>query len=128
MFSDPSRLWKLLENGTLQNKKQNKWQPDGNWTFVTATENKALIRIKNNVNNKILSGFSKAKPNATFVKNRHIQLWKRGQPDNEGYYTLHNSESQKVITAESSTADTDSFELKGKCILFTVFRCLLKYL
>ena len=50
------------------------------------------------------------------VEGKPGQLWKRGQPNNEGYYTLQSSESLKLITA-----DTDSFELKGKCIINTYF-------
>ena len=56
---------------------------------------------------------SKAWANETFVKGKNTQLWTRGQPNNEGYYTLQSSESQKFLTA-----DTNSFELIGKCILF----------
>ena len=108
----------MFENGTLKNK-ENTWQPDGNWSFTNATEknlqNEKWIRIKNKVNNKILVGFgSKAIANETFVEGRPIQLWKRGQPDNEGYYTLQNSESLKFITA-----DTHSLELKGKCVIYS---------
>ena len=33
------------------------------------------------------------------VEGKPGQLWKRGQPNNEGYYTLQSSESQKLITA-----------------------------
>ena len=105
----------MFENGTLKNRG-NTWQPDGIWIFTNASEknmqSENWIRIKNKVDNKTLVGFgSKAIANETFVEGRHIQLWKRGQPDNEGYYTLQNSESQKFITA-----DTYSLELRGKCI------------
>ena len=63
-------------------------------------------------NKTLLGGFgSKAIANETTKEGRHVQLWKRGQPNKEGYYSLKNSESQKFITA-----DTDSFELKGKSI------------
>ena len=110
----------MFENGTLKNRG-NTWQPDGNWIFTNATEknwqNETLIHIKNNVTNMILTGFIyKAYPNETFVEGKHSQLWKRGQPDNEGYYTLQNSESQKFMTA-AWTADTYSLELRGKCII-----------
>ena len=42
---------------------------------------------------------SQAMPVETFVVGKRGQLWKRGQPNNEGYYTLQSSESQKLITA-----------------------------
>ena len=47
----------------------------------------------------------------TFVVGKPGQLWKRGQPNNEGYYTLQSSESQKLITA--------NLHLQGKCTLNT---------
>ena len=104
-----------------------KWKSDGNWTFEKATEknwqNEKLIRIKKDFDNKtLLGGFgSKAIPNDTFTKGRHIQLWKRGQPNKKGYYSLQNSESLKFLTAHTEintwTSDTDDFELKGKSIL-----------
>ena len=115
----------MFENGTLKNRG-NTWQPDGNWIFTNATEknlqNEKWIRIKNKVDNKTLVGFgSKAIANETFVEGRHIQLWKRGQPNKKGYYSLQNSESLKFLTAHTEintwTSDTDDFELKGKSIL-----------
>ena len=107
----------MFENGTLKNKGSTAWQPYGNWIFTNATEknrqNEKWIRIKNKVDNKTLVGFgSKAIANETFVKDRHVQLWKRGQSNKEGYYSLKNSESQKFITSNS----TDSFWLEGKSI------------
>ena len=118
LISDPSQLWKLFENGTLKNKG-NPWQPDGYWSFTNATENnwqnENLIRIKNKNDGvdgtKFLRDFgSKAIANET-VEGKKGLLWKKGQPNDQGYYTLQNSESQKLITA-----DTNSLELKGKSI------------
>ena len=122
LFSDPTQLWKLLANGTLKNKER-KWQPVGNWTFTSATEknrkNETLIHIRNNNDNKTLGAFDRrAIANETFVKGKHTQLWKRGQTNTEGYFTLQNSDSQKFMTA-----DSNNFELKGKCIL-CISRCL----
>jgi hypothetical protein len=67
----------------------------------------------------ILTGFgSKAIANETFVENKHSQLWKRGQPDKEGYYTLQNFESQKLITADAYVIYRHNWiDLKGKCML-----------
>ena len=121
MFSDPSQLWKFFENGTLLNKKTNK--TDDDWIFEEATEknwqNEILIRIKKKFDNTtLLGGFgSKAIANETFVKDRHVQLWKRGQSNKEGYYSLKNSESQKFMTSKS----TDSFWLEGKSISTCIY-------
>ena len=128
LISDPSQLWKLSVDGILKNKDElragvNSWQPDGNWTFTDATEknwqNETLIHIKNNVTNMILTGFIyKAYPNETFVEGKHSQLWKRGQPDKEGYYTLQNFESKKLMTAEAGQEYKNNLiQLQGKCML-----------
>ena len=49
----------------------------------------------------------------TFVKGKAEQLWKKGEPDAEGYFTLENSKVPKVITAYS---DLD-LEIKGNITL-----------
>ena len=113
LISAPSQLWKLFENGTLKNKGSG-WEPYGNWIFTNATEknrqNEKWIRIKNKNNGGFLMDYGKkAIANETVEGKPDQQLWKKGQPNNEGYYTLQNSESQKLITA-----DTNSLELKGK--------------
>ena len=38
------------------------------------------------------------------------QLWKKGEPDAVGYFTLRNSREPKLLTANSSTS---SLEIKG---------------
>ena len=115
LISAPSQLWKLFENGTLKNKGSG-WEPYGNWIFTNATErnrqNEKWIRIKDRNYGGFLMVFgSKAVANET-VEGKPGQLWKKGQPNNEGYYTLQNSKLLKLLTA-----DTNRFELKGKCII-----------
>ena len=44
-----------------------------------------------------------------FEENKAEQLWKKGVPNDEGYFTLENSKVPKVMTAISPT----SLELKG---------------
>ena len=43
-------------------------------------------------------------------QDRGDQLWKKGDPDNEGYFSLENSKVPKVMTAISLR----SLEIKGK--------------
>ena len=44
-----------------------------------------------------------------FVADKAEQLWKKGEPDAEGYFTLQNSGEPKVLTAISES----SLEIKG---------------
>ena len=49
----------------------------------------------------------------TFVKDKPGQTWKRGESNNEGYFTLKHSESPKVMTAVSE----NKIVLKGKFVV-----------
>ena len=77
-----------------------------NWIFTNATEktwqNETLVHIKNNVTKMTLTSYGIRRliaiANETFVEGKHSQLWKIGQPDKEGYYTIQNFESQKLIS------------------------------
>ena len=44
-----------------------------------------------------------------YQRNKHEQVWKKGEPNAEGYFTLSNFKVSKVMTATSSTI----LELKG---------------
>ena len=103
-----------MANGTLKNKKHKKWQPDGTWTFTSTTENETLIEIKNIGTNKFLGGFGSMVAIANETVRGKPHLWKKGHPNNEGYYTLQNSESQKLITADTQSNRLNTFQLKGK--------------
>ncbi len=48
------------------------------------------------------------------------QLWKKGVPNDDGYFTLENSKVPKVMTAVSPT----SLELKGNSNSETIWSCL----
>ena len=48
-----------------------------------------------------------------FQKDRAEQLWKKGEADKDGYFTLQNSKLQKFLTAISSSG----LEIKGKITL-----------
>jgi hypothetical protein len=48
-----------------------------------------------------------------FEGDKNEQLWKKGDPNAEGYFTLENYKTSKFLTAASST----SLELKGNITL-----------
>ena len=59
-----------------------------------------------------------------FEEDKDEQLWKKGEPNAEGYFTLENSKVPKIMTAVSP----DSLEIKGNITLRYILTCLLKLL
>ena len=113
-ISDPSQRWKLLKNGTLKDKK-GLWQSDLSWIFKNNTGGKIYIKNNNNIKIRVLGAGSLDKVSIVdLIEERPGpgQLWIQGKPDTEGYTTLENSKSKKLLTAIS----TWSQEVKGKCI------------
>ena len=77
---------------------------------LTTIRNDGLLRIENINKTKVLEATNDSKVILeNFKKDRHRQLWKKGEPNAEGYFTLENYKVPKVMTATSST----SLELKG---------------
>ena len=88
------------------------WKSDDSWTFTT--EDDDLIYIENRLKTKVLGATSDGKViPEVFVAGKAEQLWKKGKPDAEGYFTLENSEVPKVLTAISESG----LEIKGNIIL-----------
>ena len=72
---------------------------DEKWKFKT---NDDLIYIENISKKKVLGTKSDGKVILEdFKKDQAEQLWKKGEPDAEGYYTLENSNMGKFMTAIS---------------------------
>ena len=100
------QLWKL-DGNTLLNK-EGLWMSDEKWTFKTFLR---LICIENINKTKVLGTKNKSKVILeNFEENKLKQLWKKGEPNAEGYFTLENVSVSNVMTATSST----SLELKSK--------------
>ena len=100
-ISNIDQLWKL--DGTALKSKANVWTSNDEW----------------NIKNKCIQNISKQKVLGTaydgkvieeeFTEGKFGQLWIKGEPNNEGYFTLRNPQSQKVMTAISATG----LEMKG---------------
>ena len=72
------------------------------WNFES--KNDGLICIENTSKTKVLEATSDGKViQEVFVEGKADQLWKKGDPDTEGYFTLENSEVPKVITGISES-------------------------
>ena len=48
-----------------------------------------------------------------FVKDKANQLWKKGEPDADGFFNLENSEVPKVITAISNNGPNTAITNTG---------------
>ena len=107
-FSDKTQRWKLDSNtGKLENK-EGVWKSDGDWEFKPQIN--GLIYIENTSKTKVLGSTSDGKViEEVKVEGKAEQLWKKGEPDAEGYFTLQNSGEPKVLTAISES----SLEIKG---------------
>ena len=73
-----------------------------------------MICIENINKTKVLGTKNKSKVILEkFEEDKHGHLWKKGEPNAEGYFTLKNYKVSKVMTATSSTR----LELKGNITL-----------
>ena len=101
----------------LLNKK-GLWTSDDEWNFKTKDgliyiENISETKVLGTVLTSIVGHFTVKVILGDFIKDEtrytFHQLWKKGEPDAEGYFTLHNSGEPKVLTAISES----SLEIKG---------------
>ena len=99
------QLWKL--NGTKLFNKANLWNSTDEWNL--RAEGK-MVYVENTSKNKFLGTFDDVFHDETLLLNSVGQMWKMGIATNEGYFTLLDPDSQKVLTASSSHC----LEIKGK--------------
>ena len=100
-FSDEIQRWKL--NGLMLKNKEGAWKSDDNWEFKPQIN--GLIYIENTSKTKVLGSTSDGKViEEVKVEGKAEQLWKKGEPDAEGYFTLQNSGEPKVLTAISESS------------------------
>ena len=93
----------------LQNKAKI-WMSDefaNSWVFKTKTN---LIYIENIVSKKVLGTTNDGKViPEDYKEGKAQQLWKKGEPNAEGYFTLQNFNESKLMTAIS----TSELQIKG---------------
>ena len=88
--------------------KKGLWKSVDLWNFKTKDD--GLVYIENTSKTKVLETTNDNQVILEdFEENKAEQLWKKGVPNDEGYFTLENSKVPKVMTAISQT----SLELKG---------------
>ena len=95
----------------LKNKKAT-WMSDEQWNFKTSNDD--LIHIENISKTKVLATASDGQVILEDLEEgKAEQLWKKGKPDAEGYFTLINSKVPKIMTAISPSV----LQMKGNIIL-----------
>ena len=103
-------MWKL--DGKALKNKANLWNSDDEWKLEMKD---MMIYVENTNKNKVLGitryfgEFSKV-IEEDFVEGNTRQLWKKGKPNAEGYFTLENHGLRKTLTATSA----NSLEIRGK--------------
>ena len=95
--------------------RAHKWKSDDIWLLKPAEDNNYYI--ENVSENKVL-GIQDDQ--VDLVQPSAKELWHKGEPNREGYFTLTSSSSEKALTAISANC----LEIKGK-IMFIAF---LKFL
>ena len=92
-------------------KNKGLWMSDEEWNFKAKDE---YFYIENMSKTKVLSAKSHGEVILEdFEEGKAEQLWKKGEPNAHGYFTLESYNVSKVITANSSA----SLELKGNITL-----------
>ena len=96
-FSEKNQLWKLDGKSKLLSKadfraaKDFTWKSDDLWVFITNDDDSIYIKSSNKT--KVLEATN---DNRTFFedfeKDKAMQLWTKGKPDADGYFTLSSPE------------------------------------
>ena len=90
--------------------KANLWKSNDSWQFITNDQDYRIVYIENTKKEKVLAVISNDRViEEPIMKGKFGQLWERGTKNDEGFYTLRNSESTKVLTAISLM----KLEIKG---------------
>ena len=114
LILDPKQLWKF-EGKILKNKNwidtANNWEhKDKEWS---TSKKGSLIYIQNDLKVLALKSSNKVelevKDDSLIGDKDYRQLWRKGTPNIEGYFTLENYQSKTFMTA---TSDVD-LEVKG---------------
>ena len=97
-----SQLWELNDE-VLQNKEGH-WVSDQDWNFKPGKD--GLIYIESITDDQVLE-FRQDLDNTVvleeFEEDKAEQLWKKGEPNADGYFTLENAKVPKIMTGISSS-------------------------
>ena len=106
------QFWKI-KGQTLENMGNN-WQSIDEWKLKAEGE---MFYIENSSNNKVLGATIDDKVvEEDFVGGKGEQLWSKHVINNDGNFTLKNSEAQKLLTA-----NPNGLKIRGMIKLKSVF-------
>ena len=93
-------------DGKILKNKANLWTSSANWTFEPKNE---WIFIENiSLNKTLVTTIDGKVIQEDFKADKPGQLWKKGELDTHGYFTLEKSNVTKVLTVISK-----ALEIKG---------------
>ena len=90
------QLWKLDDN-SLKNK-EDFWRSNDHWEFEIEGADESRIRIINRSKSKFLSVCNNE---GNVSETDFNQFWIKENLDNEGYFTLRDVSTKKILTAVS---------------------------
>ena len=94
----------MLNDTTFINKA-NVWQSDDEWKLLTINDGTSTsVYIANLSNNTVLGieNFDDTVVAKNFDQYKFEEAWIKGEPDNQGFFTLTNMKSRKILTAISA--------------------------
>ena len=104
----------------MLHNKEGLWKSNDMWNFTVkeGVPKKELIYVENIIETKVLGITNDGRVILEiFEEDKAKQLWKKGEPNAEGYFTLENYIVSKFLTAASLT----SLELKGNIHYITYY-------
>ena len=113
---DSSQLW-MCDDKSLKSKGD-VWMSEDKWRFKNTADRKFMY-IENISNKKFLT----ANSNGTVIEEDYEddktgQLWKRGKPNIEGYFTLENYMKTDMKSTFLTSTSIGTLEIKGKELEF----------
>ena len=112
------QLWKIYDDGTLENKEKGNFSSE-TWKFNNQTD--SLFYIEDDSTKEVLqatSGNEVKLATKVTLPGKQKQLWKKGNPNIENYFTIENTGFSRFLTV-NDTETVYQFKIEGK-IMYTV--------
>ena len=91
------QLWKL--DGNVLMNKSNIWKSKDRWNLKSEG---SMVLIENVSENKVITRKENVVSEEVLILNDVGQMWENGDSDKEGFFTLTDPDSEKVMTATPS--------------------------
>ena len=99
-----------MNGSKLINKAADLWTSNDEWEVFERKDKKIYISNLSK-NGKVLSTRLSTVKESVLVKDDPGQIWRKGEPNDEGYFTLTSVTSQKFLTA--SQAKNKKLEIRS---------------